>query len=256
MSELTRSNRITAYWQGEGIAVGVFYKTHTKIKEVHSNDADVLAAGFVFPQGTEENPVTAQDKLAAFKTFLQVNASAFGIKYDPVDRRADEYKFPNKYNEENLSEYSKQMAEKAIGDCLNKIQKNVIDGSLVKAGLLAEGTEIGFAMGDGQIEVKESYANGNIKYANVSYPIIISVGDQNYETSINVDVVSGQLKKPRELADGTPLTQTSVKAVLTDNGILPKLEKPAKVESVDVDGEETPMPTADDGIVGIRRVIK
>ena len=44
MSELTRSNRITAYWQGEGIAVGVFYKTHTKIKEVHSNDADVLAA--------------------------------------------------------------------------------------------------------------------------------------------------------------------------------------------------------------------
>ena len=117
MSELTRSNRITAYWQGEGIAVGVFYKTHTKIKEVHSNDADVLAAGFVFPQGTEENPVTAQDKLAAFKTFLQVNASAFGMEYDPVDRRADEYKFPNKYNEENLPEYSKQMAEKAVGVC-------------------------------------------------------------------------------------------------------------------------------------------
>ena len=247
MSELTRSNRITAYWQGEGIAIGVFYKTHTKIKEVHSNDADVLAAGFVFPQGTEENPVTAQDKLAAFKTFLQVNASAFGIEYDPVDRRADEYKFPNKYNEENLAEYSKQMAEKAIGDCLDKIQRNVIDGSLVKAGLLAEGTEIGFAMGDGQIEVKESYANGNIKYANVSYPIIISVDEANYETEIKVDVVSGQLKKPRELADGTPLTQTSVKTVLTDNGILPKLEKPAKVESVDVDGEEAPIPTADDG---------
>ena len=35
MSELTRSNRITAYWKGEGIAVGVFYKTHNKIKEVH-----------------------------------------------------------------------------------------------------------------------------------------------------------------------------------------------------------------------------
>ena len=247
MSELTRSNRITAYWQGEGIAVGVFYKTHTKIKEVHSNDADVLAAGFVFPQGTEENPVTAQDKLAAFKTFLQVNASAFGMEYDPVDRRADEYKFPNKYNEENLPEYSKQMAEKAVGDCLDKIQKNVIDGSLVKAGLLADGTEIGFAMGDGQIDVKESYSNGNIKYANVSYPIIISVGDANHETSINVDVVSGQLKKPRELADGTPLTQTGVKTVLTDAGILPKLEKPAKAESSDEDGEEAPMPTADDG---------
>jgi len=245
MSELTRSNRITAYWQGEGIAVGVFYKTHTKIKEVHSNDADVMAAGFVFPQGTEENPVTAQDKLAAFKTFLQVNASAFGMEYDPVDRRADEYKFPNKYNEENLPEYSKQMAEKAIGDCLDKIQKNVIDGSLVKAGLVEDGTEIGFAMGDGQIEVKESYANGNIKYANVSYPIIISVGDQNHETSINVDVVSGQLKKPRELADGTPLTQTGVKAVLTDSGILPKLEKPAKAES-DEAGDEVAVPTADD----------
>ena len=63
----------------------------------------------------------------------------------------------------------------------------------------------------------------------------------------NVDVVSGQLKKPRELADGTPLTQTGVKTVLTDAGILPKLEKPAKAESSDEDGEEAPMPTADDG---------
>lgn len=253
MSDLTRSNRITAYWQGEGIAVGVFYKTHTKIKEVHSNDADVLGAGFVFPQGTEETPVTAQDKLAAFKTFLQVNASAFGMEYDPVDRRADEYKFPNKYNEENLPEYSKQMAEKAIGDCLDKIQKNVIEGSLVKAGLLAEGTAIEFAMGDGQIDVKESYGNGNIKYASVAYPVVISVGDQNYETSINADVVSGQLKKPRELSDGTPLTQTGVKAVLTDNGILPKLEKPAKAESADADtedGEAAAIPTADDGYEG------
>ena len=147
MSELTRSNKITAYWEGEGVAVGVFYKTHTKLMEKRSNDADVISAGFVMPEGTEEAPVTAQDKLAAFKTFLQVNAATFGIQYDPVDRRADEFKFPNKYDEDTFKEYSKTMVEKSISEALGKVQKNVV-ANMIKSGHVAEGTEIGFGIGD------------------------------------------------------------------------------------------------------------
>lgn len=236
MSELQRSNKVTAYWKGEGIAVGVFYKTHTKLLEVKSNDPSVISAGFAMPEGTDEQPVSAQDKLAAFKNFLQVNAATFGIQYDPVDRRADEFKFPSKYDEETFKEYSKKMAEKSIGETLEKIQKNVIPG-MIKSGNLAEGTEVNFGIGDAETEIKESYANGNIKYADAKYTVVLQVGENTLETSCVVSAVSGQLKKPRELADGTVLTQTGIKAFMIDNGLLPKIEKPKKDETSE-DGAE------------------
>lgn len=234
MSDLVRSNKVTAFWQGEGVAKGVFYKTHDKIKEIFSNEVE----GFSFPEGDEENPTTAQDKLAAFKNYLMINAAQFGIEYDPVDRRADEFKFPNKYDEETLKEYSKQMAENAITAVLEKLQKNVIDGSLIKQELLPAGTEVSFAIGDTpEIEIGETYANGNIKYAEATYPVAINVNGDSANTSIVVQVVSGQLKKPRELAD-TVLTQTGIKTFLTEQGVLPEIPKKEKAESSD-DAEVT-----------------
>lgn len=242
MSELTRSNKITAYWEGDGVAVGVFYKTHTKLMEKKSNEIDVINAGFVMPEGTDEAPITAQEKLAAFKSFLQINASTFGIQYDPVDRRADEFKFPNKYDEETFKEYSKTMAEKSIGETLEKVQKNVV-ANMIKSGHIAENTEVNFGIGDAEIEIKESYANGNIKYADAKYPVVLQVGDNSIETSCTVSAVSGQLKKPRELADGVVLTQTGIKTFMIENGLLPKIEKPVKSEE---SADDADMPTAED----------
>jgi hypothetical protein len=235
--ELVRSNKVTAYWEGEGVAVGVFYKTHTKLVEKRSNDADVIAAGFVMPEDTDEAPITAQEKLAAFKNFLQINASVFGIQYDPVDRRADEFKFPNKYDEETFKDYSKKMAEKSISETLEKVQKNVV-ANMIKSEHLAEGTEVNFGIGEAEVEIKEAYANGNIKYADAKYPVVLQVGDATVETFCVVSAVSGQLKKPRELADGVVLTQTGIKTFMIENGLLPKIEKPAK-EEVAEDCDET-----------------
>lgn len=245
MSELVRSNKVTAYWEKDGVAVGVFYKTHTKLVEKRSNDADVISAGFVMPEGTEESPVTAQDKLAAFKNFLMTNAAVFGIFYDPVDRRTDAFKFPSKYDEETFREYSKKMAERAIGETLDKVQKNVV-GNMIKSGHVAEGTEINFGIGDAEIEIKESYGNGNIKYADAKYPVILQVGDAMKEVVCVVNAVSGQLKKPRELAEGVVLTQAGIKAFMIENGLLPKIEKPAKADKAEDTAEVDAMPTADD----------
>lgn len=245
MSDLVRSNKVTAYWEGEGVAVGVFYKTHTKLVEKRTNDSDVIAAGFIMPEGTEESPVTAQEKLAAFKNFLMANASAFGIQYDPVDRRADEYKFPSKYDEENFREYSKKMAERSIGETLEKVQKNVVM-NMIKSGHLDGGTEINFGIGEAEVEIKEVYANGNIKYADAKYPIVLQVGDGTIETSCTVSAVSGQLKKPRELANGVVLTQTGIKTYMIENGLLPKIEKSSKAEASDE--EAIDIPTAEDSM--------
>ena len=248
MSDLVRSNKITAYWEGDGIAVGVFYKTHTKLAEKRSNDPDIIAAGFTMPEGTDEAPVTAQDKLAAFKNFLQVNAAVFGIQYDPVDRRADEFKFPNKYDEDTFKEYSKKMAEKSIGECLEKIQKNVIC-NMIKSGHVADCTEVNFGIGEPEVEIKESYNNGNIKYADATYPVVLQVGDAVVDVKCTVSAVSGQLKKPRELENGIVLTQTGVKTFMIENGLLPKIEKPAKEEKCDEEAVADAIPTAEDATV-------
>jgi hypothetical protein len=228
---LVRSNKVTAYWKGEGVAVGVFYRTHDKISEVASTDEVVIATGFKFAEGTDEAPITAQQKLEAFKIFLTVNASTFGILYDPVDRRADEFKFPNKYDASNVLEFSKKMLDKIIGESLEKVQNNVIT-NMVKAGHLAEGTQVQFGIGDGTSEITESYGDGSIKYATVTYPVVFAVAGNNYETTGIVTVVSGQLKKPRELADTVAITMTGIKTLLIEKGLLPKIEKPVATAEV------------------------
>jgi hypothetical protein len=195
------------------------------------NEDAVISAGFQFPTGTEESPVTAQTKLEAFKNFLQINASTFGILYDPVDRRADEFKFPNRYDANNLVEYAGKMLDKVLGEALDKVQNNVI-ANLIKGGHMTEGSEISFGIGSGTPEISESYSNGSLKYASVKFPVVFVVNGINYKTEGTVTLVSGQLKKPRELADAA-ITMTGIKTLLIEKELLPKVEKPAKPDQAD-----------------------
>lgn len=232
-----RANKVTAYWEGDGIAAGVFYKTHSKLKTVRSNDEAVVAAGFVMPEGTEESPVTAQQKLESFKNFICANAAVFGITYDPVDRRDDTYKFPSHYDESNIMEYSKKMLTVAVEKVLGSIQTNVVDRN-IKAGLLPEGTAVQYGVGDGQLDVTEKYGNGYIKYATVKYPVAIAVNGNQTQTEVTVELVSGQIKKPRTIGD-TVMTMAGVKELLITAGVLPKVEKKAKTEDA-AEGETAP----------------
>ena len=243
-SELKRANKITAYWEGDGVAVGVFYKTHDKIATVKSTDDVVVGAGFVMPAGTEENPVTASQKLEAFKTFLATNATAFGVSYDPVDRRADAFKFPGSYDAESFGEYSKKMLQMAIEGVLESIQTNVI-AKMIKNGLLTDGTMIQYGIGDANINITESYSNGKLKYATAEYPVGIAVNGVQANLVATVDLVSGQLKKPRNLGNDVVMTMTGVKNFLVEQGVLPKVEPKAKksedAESADIETAEAPV---------------
>lgn len=236
-TNMIRSNKVTAYWEGDGVAVGVFYKTHSKLLTLRSTDEQVVTAGFVMPEGTDEAPVNAAQKLEAFKNFITANAAVFGIQYDPVDRRDDTYRFPSRYDEVNILEYSKKMLTVAIEKTLGSIQSNVVD-RMVKAGNLPEGTMVQYGVGDGKVVVTEKYANGYIKYANVTYPVAIAVGDKQTETSVTVDLVSGQIKKPRNIGD-TAMTMSAVKDMLVEAGVLPKVEKKSKEASAEAEGGAT-----------------
>lgn len=240
MSELTRANKLTAYWEGEGVAVGTFYRTHNKLLAIRSNDDSVVNAGFQMPQSTEGNEVGPQDKLEAFKQFLQSNASVFGMIYDPVDRRPDEFKFPNKYDEASFTEYSKIMLGNVLADVAKSVQANVID-KMIAAGHIVEGSELSYDIGEAQLGVTETYKTGSIKYGSALYPVTLGVNGLSTTVEVTIDVVSGQLKKPRQFGEEV-FTMTGVKNTLVTAGVLPKIEKPSKEESdtdTDTDFDET-----------------
>lgn len=236
MSEMIRANKVTAYWEGDGVAAGVFYKTHSKIATVRSNDEAVIAAGFVMPEGTDEAPITAAQKLETFKNFICANAAVFGIAYDPVDRRDDTYKFPSHYDENNIMEYAQKMLCVAVEKVLGSVQTNVVD-RMVKAGHLPEGSAVQYGVGDGVVDVTEKYNSGYIKYATVTYPVAIAVGENQTTTQVVVELVSGQIKKPRTIGD-TVMTMSGVKELLIGAGVLPKIEKKSKSEDAEADAEE------------------
>jgi hypothetical protein len=231
------------YWEGEGIAVGNFYKTHDKIATVKSNDAGVITEGFKMPEsipaseGVEAKEVTPQEKLEAFKVFLQSNASVFGITYDPVDRRPDEFKFPSKYDEAAFTTFSKTILENTLKDVAASVQSNVID-KMIKDKHIAEGSVLAFGIGDGIVSATEKYNSGSLKYATATYPVTLDVAGKNTVVNVEVSLVSGQLKKPRDFGS-VAFTMTGIKNTLVEAGILPKIEKPT--------AEETPAPQENAG---------
>lgn len=235
--QLKRANKITAYWEGDGVAVGVFYKTHDKIVSVKSTDDAVIGAGFQMPSGTEENPVTAAQKLEAFKTFLATNATVFGVQYDPVDRRADAFKFPGSYDAETFAEYSKKMLTMALESVLESVQTNVV-AKMIKNGHIAGGSFVQYGIGEPVVNISEVYTNGKLKYATAEYPVVIAVNGVQANLTATVELVSGQLKKPRNMGD-VVMTMTGIKNFMVENGVLPKIEPKAKksedIESCDAE---------------------
>ena len=237
MEELQRANKITAYWEGEGVAVGIFYKTHDKITTVKSTDENVVAAGFAMPVDTDENKTTAAQKLDTFKVFIAANAATFGVVYDPIDRRADEFKFPGSYTKDTIVAFAQKMLTTSVEKVLTSIQSNVVD-KMVKAENLPAGSAVQYGHGEANVVVGEEYANGNLKYATIEFPVTIAIGDNQTDTTVYVDLVSGQLKKPRKIGE-TVLTMSGVKAMLVEAKVLPKIEKPVVVaEEVEADVEQ------------------
>lgn len=240
---MTRANKLTVVWSGEGaeVAVARFYKTHTKLVEVKSDNPVVTKAGFKMPESTDQNPVTPQQKLETFKTFMAMNAGIVGIHYDAVDRRADEYKLPSKMDEEQFKEHSVRYAQMAIQKIVDKVRDNVI-GKMITAGNIPADTTIDFGIDEeGTIEISESFPNGGLKYATATYMVVIQVenkenGTKDIKDNIKVELASGQLRKPRSMVN-TSLTQTAIKNALTEAGCLPTIEKKSKKKDSEEQGD-------------------
>jgi len=248
--ELKRVNKVTTYWEGEGVAIGNFYRTNDKLGTVKSTDVAVITGGFKMPEGRPASEgvaaidVTPQEKLEAFKTFLEANAAVFGFTYDPVDRRPDQFKFPSKYDEATCAQFSLQILNNTLTEVATSVQNNIID-KMVKDGVVPAGSALAFSIGEAATLISEKYGSGSIKYATVTYPVTLVVGDNQVAINVEVGIVSGQLKKPRNF--GTyPFTMTGIKNALIDNSVLPKIEqKPKEDKAAEVPaGTEAPVDAA------------
>ena len=113
-----------------------------------------------------------------------------------------------------------------IEGVLESVQTNVI-AKMIKNGLLAEDSAVAYGIGDASINVSESYSNGKLKYATAEYPVAIAVNGAQANLTATVELVSGQLKKPRNMGD-VVITMTGIKNFLVEQGVLPKVEPKAK----------------------------
>ena len=119
---------------------------------------------------------------------------------------------------------------------LESVQNNVIT-KMINNGILAEGSMVQYGVGDAELTISESYANGKIKYATAEFPVAIAVNGVQAILTATVELVSGQLKKPRTMGD-VVMTMTGIKNFLVENGVLPKVEPKAKKSEAEVESIE------------------
>ena len=245
--DLLRANKLTVYFAEKNVMVGIFYKTTAKLGSVSSLDQKVKLLGYKElvsidvdnKEGLPATYVPTQDRLRSFREFLILNATAFGFVYDPVDRRSESERYPSQYDEELFLEYAAKVVQGSLGEIINQVQERTID-KYVNQELLHEGTQIRCILTEEGITIqsKELYKNGNLKYATASFPVKFGITtDANMvSTNIDVNLVSGQLKKPRTIGESV-FTAHGIKMMLTDAGILPKIEKP-KEEDTDAESSD------------------
>jgi hypothetical protein len=121
----------------------------------------------------------------------------------------------------------------AVEPILKSVQENVVE-KMIKNGDVPGGSAVQWGQGEATISVTEKYSNGNIKYGTATYPIAFAINGKQFTVNAEVEIVSGQLKKPRAIGE-TVLTMTGIKGLFVEQGLLPKIEKkeeaPADAES-------------------------
>jgi hypothetical protein len=233
--ELLRANKITAVFSGEGVITASFYRTHTKLGVIKSDDAKIAELGYVAPVAGEGEEITPTQKLIHFKEFIQLNAVQFGYTFDPVDRRSEGNKFPSKYDAKIFAETGIAVVTGRVAEITVSLQKSV--DSLVKSKALAGGSvitsEVISTADDLVVNPTEAYKDGSLKYADAEVAVRFTLNGLQFDTVVPINLVSGQLKKSREIgADKQPLTVTSVKKILVEANLLPVVEKVKEEETV------------------------
>ena len=218
-----RANRISVVSDATGFTANL-YRTHKQVATIHSNDTKWTPKEDTNKTADREN----------FRQFVMDNANLFNVNWSPIDARANDQLRCKTYPTDAI----------LIADAINLIASDIvtmqtknphtaliglphIDIDEINPVLLSDKGYDLYKMGviDGHYE-----KNGNWAWADLPTTITFTIADQEIYVTTVMQLVSGQLRKPR-------LTQTmfndSIKESLLELGLITeevKVDKSKKVK--------------------------
>jgi hypothetical protein len=187
--KLVRANKVTVKLGEDGRYVADFYRTHKKISTI--TDAETAW----------EKPAdsTKTGERESFRGYVIKNADIFGIEWKPDNLQDEANRRSPKYeNDGQLSADVLTMITPDVQEMVNKCKygitlKSVDVDEIVPMQKTSKGTLLsGLGIVDGKYE-----KSGNWAWANIKTIAIITYKEEEVYYNMGVELVSGQLKKPK-----------------------------------------------------------
>ena len=222
-NNLIRANKLTVKADGNGNLVADFFRTHKHITTIKVEDTSF-----------KPNPDSTKSAIREdFRKFVAEHAADWGIDYDPTDRRTEANLRKATYKTEaDVIEDAIAMVTPDIEVFIAKMPNgNLITDytisveSLTAKTKTSKGTDLAL-MG---IEDGKYASNGNLAWFDIECLVTMKCGDTEIYQTIQMELVSGQLKKFRmtQTQWNTETTKSMVEAGLVEA----KAEKSAKAET-------------------------
>lgn len=222
-TELVRANKLTVKVDGNGNLIAELFRTHKHIATIRVEDT-----GFV-PDPDSTKSAIRED----FRKFVAEHAADWGIDYDPTDRRTEANLRKATYKTEaDVIEDAIAMVTPDIEAFIAKMPHGDLVGcytisveSLTAKTQTSKGTDLAL-MG---IENGRYASNGNLAWLDIEGLVTMKCGNTEIYQTIQMELVSGQLKKFRmtQTQWNTETTKSMVEAGLVEA----KAEKSAKAET-------------------------
>ena len=223
-NNLIRANKLTVKVDSNGNLTADFFRTHKHITTIK-----VEETGFV-PDPDSTKSAIRED----FRKFVAKYAADWGVDYDPTDRRTEANLRKATYKTEaDVIEDAIAMVTPDIEAFIAKMPNGdlVTDHTISVESLTAKtktskGTDLAL-MG---IEDGRYASNGNMAWFDIEGLVTMKCGDTEIYQTIQMELVSGQLKKFRmtQTQWNTETTKSMVEAGLVEEK--PKAEKSDKAE--------------------------
>lgn len=222
-TNLVRANKLTVKVDGNGNLTADLFRTHKHITTIKVEDTSF-----------KPNPDSTKSAIREdFRKFVAEHAADWGVDFDPTDRRTEANLRKATYQTEaDVIEDAVAMVTPDIEAFIAKMPHGDLVGcytisveSLTAKTQTSKGTDLAL-MG---IEDGRYASNGNLAWFDIEGLVTMKCGDTEIYQTIQMELVSGQLKKFRmtQTQWNTETTKSMVEAGLVEA----KAEKSAKAET-------------------------
>lgn len=235
---MTRANRVAIKTNGEGF-VATFYRTHTIVADIHSENTEWKAPA-------DGNKALVRED---FRKWITENASVFEIEYDPADRRLDgNVRKANYTTDDELVSDAMAMLLPQMQDLAGKVTEKysniewggVAHDEIVPSQTTGSGRDLStMGITDGKYN-----KSGNWAWATLKFTTTMKYNGNEVYIPTDMQLVSGQLKKANI---GIQKFTDAVKAEVIDAGLATadeldppkeKKSKPVNLKKEEVAKEE------------------